>query len=59
MSIDGDRKNLRIADVCKDCRSGGTDLSVYGCEAVNEHGSNFSSGYLNVLCKYNSSLLLP
>jgi hypothetical protein len=40
---------LRVSKVCKDCKSGSSDLRVYACEARNEHGYAFSSGYLNVL----------
>jgi len=49
VKIDPDRKKLHVSKVCKDCKTGDTDLKVYACEAVNKHGSNFSSGYLNVL----------
>ncbi|KAK2143886.1 hypothetical protein LSH36_804g00035 [Paralvinella palmiformis] len=49
VSIENDGKLLRVTEVCKDCKSGTSDLKVYACEARNEHGYTFSSGYLNVL----------
>lgn len=49
VTIENDGKTLRISEVCKDCKSGTSDLRVYACEAKNVHGYTFSSGYLNVL----------
>ena len=52
MFISEDGRKLVIADLCKTCDNGQTDLMVIQCNASNMHGYAFAEGYLNVLCKY-------
>ena len=46
-------KNLTIKDVCKDCigQDRANDLMAIQCNASNDYGYAFQSGYLNVLSK--------
>ncbi len=52
MSIVDDGRELQVRDVCKECQGGQSDLMVIQCNASNEHGYAFSSGYINVLSEY-------
>jgi len=60
-SLSADGASLTVFNVCRDCADNTTDLQVIQCNASNQHGYAFASGYLNVLrmtfC--DSTLMLP
>ena len=55
-SISADRAVLTVSDVCRDCADNTTDLQVIQCNASNQHGYAFTTGYLNVLRMISADL---
>ena len=49
-SLSNDGRQLTIRDLCKSCAPlSHSDLQVIQCNASNQHGYDFATGYINVL----------
>lgn len=47
--ISPDGETLTIANLCKNCEDGSSDLTVIQCNASNVHGYAFEDAYINVI----------
>lgn len=48
-SLSADLLTLTIANLCKNCSDGTSDLMAVQCNSSNRHGYGFAQGYINVL----------